>query len=77
MNAIGPFKEEIFKLPEEFHQKMQLVWKQKFEQLFKLLGLENTRHFVDKYILPVTPLPRIEDFLGSDYQKEDVSDLAD
>lgn len=76
-NAIGPFKEEIFKLPEEFHQKMQLVWKQKFEQLFKLLGLENTRQFVDRYILPVTPLPRIEDFLGSDYQKEDVSDLAD
>ena len=76
-NAIGPFKEEIFKLPEEFHQKMQLVWKQKFEQLFKLLGLENTRQYVDKYILPVTPLPRIEDFLGSDYQKEDVSDLAD
>jgi len=76
-NAIGPFKEEIIKLPEEFHKKMRSIWKQKFEVLFKLLGIEGTRNNVDKYIPPVAPLIRIEDFLGSDYQKEDVSDLAD
>jgi len=76
-NAIGPFKEEIIKLPEEFHMKMRSLWKQKFEVLFKLLGLEGTRHFVEKYIPPVALPPRIEDFMGSDYQKEDVSDLAD
>ena len=76
-NAIGPFKNEIFNLPEEFHKKMRSIWKEKFEVLFKLLGLEGTRNLVDKYIPPVAPLPRIEDFMGSDFQKEDVSDLAD
>jgi fructose/tagatose bisphosphate aldolase len=76
-NAIGPFKEEIFSLPLEFHEEMQAAWKEKFEVLFKLLCLEGTKNLVDEYIPPVTVLPRIEDFLGSDYQKEDVSDLAD
>lgn len=76
-NAIGPFKEEIFNLPLEFHEEMQAAWKEKFEVLFKLLCLEGTKNLVDEYIPPVTVLPRIEDFLGSDYQKEDVSDLAD
>jgi len=76
-NAIGPFKEEIFNLPLEFHEEMQSAWKEKFEVLFKLLCIEGTKNLVDKYIPPVTVLPRIEDFLGSDYQKEDVSDLAD
>lgn len=76
-NAIGPFKEEIIQLPEEFHMKMRSIWNQKFEVLFKLLGLEGTKHLVDKYITPVAVLPRIEDFMGSDFLKEDVSDLAD
>ena len=76
-NAIGPFKEEIIKLPEEFHEKMRSVWEEKFKVLFKSLGLEGTRHFVDKYIHPVVAPAQLEDFLGSEYMKEDVSDLAD
>lgn len=76
-NAIGPFKEEIFKLPEEFHKKMRSIWKEKFEILFKSLGIEGTRQITEKYISAFSPQPRFEDFLGSDHQKEDVSDLAD
>ncbi len=76
-NSIGPFKEELIKLPEEFHEIMLTVWKEKFEVLFKLLGLEGTRQFVDKYIHPIVAPAQIEDFLGSEYKKEDVSDLAD
>jgi fructose/tagatose bisphosphate aldolase len=76
-NAIGPFKEEIIKFPEEFHEKMRSVWKEKFEVLFKLLGLEGNRHLVDKFVRPVFVKPRIEDFMGSEFKKEDVSDLAD
>ncbi|MFH2038923.1 MAG: class II fructose-bisphosphate aldolase [Chloroflexota bacterium] len=76
-NAIGPFKEEIIKLPKEFHEKMRSAWEEKFVVLFKLLGLEGTRHFVDRYIHPVVKLSRLEDFLGSEYKKEDVGDLAD
>lgn len=76
-NAIGPFKEEIIKLPKDFHKNMRANWQEKFEVLFKLLGLEGTRHFIDKYIPPVSPLLRIEDFMGSDFKIEDVSDLAD
>lgn len=76
-NAIGPFKEEILKLPEEFHIKMRTIWKEKFEIIFKLLGLEGTRQIIEKHIHPVFVKINVGDFLGSDYKKEDVGDLAD
>lgn len=76
-NAIGHFKTEILDLPEEFHKEMQRLWKEKFMNLFKLLGLQGTRQLVEKYIPPVMQLPRLEDFLGSENLVENVSDLAD
>jgi fructose/tagatose bisphosphate aldolase len=76
-NAIGPFKEEIYKLPTEFHEKMKTVWQEKFYDLFRLLGLEDTKFLVDKYIPAVSVEFQVEDFLGKEYKKEDVSDLAD
>jgi hypothetical protein len=76
-NAIGPFKKEIDDLPDEFHSKMTHAWKEKFLVLFKLLGLQETRLLVEKNINPVMVSPRIEDFLGTDYSVENVSDLAD
>jgi fructose/tagatose bisphosphate aldolase len=76
-NGLGPFKSEIISLPMQFHREMQLVWKEKFMTLFKLLGIEGTRSVVEKYISPKLVQPRIEDFLGSGYQEEYVSDLAD
>lgn len=76
-NAIGPFKSEIFDLPNEFHMGMQKLWKEKFLILFKLLGLQGTKLLVDKYITPVMVSPQIEDYLGSENLAENVSDLAD
>jgi len=76
-NAIGPFKKDIVSLPIEFHEEMQSVWKDNFLTLFKLFKLDGTKTVIDRYIHPVLVKPMTEDYLGSDFQKEDVSDLAD
>jgi len=76
-NAIGPFKEETINLPLEFHSEMQSFWKEKFLILFKLLGLQETKSLVEKYISPNRVIPRLEDYLGSANGDENVSDLAD
>lgn len=76
-NALGPFKKEIYDLPESFHYAMQSLWKEKFLDLFKQLGLEGTRPIVEKYIHQEKISPRLEDFLGGDYLAENLSDLAD
>lgn len=76
-NGIGPFKVDIYQLPEKFHEEIRKIWKDKFTSLFIMLGLEGSRNLVEKYVKPVVVSPKIEDFLGSDYVKEDVSDLAD
>lgn len=76
-NAIAPFKDEIFNLPADFHAAMTTAWREKFASLFSLLGLRGTRKVVAEVIKPTLVSPRLEDYLGSDYKKEDVSDLAD
>jgi fructose/tagatose bisphosphate aldolase len=76
-NAIGPFKKDIVNLPMNFHKEMQQIWYGKFVTLFRLLGLEGSKHLVDKYISAYSVQPRIEDFLGSGYKTENVNDLAD
>lgn len=76
-NAIGSFKKEIDDLQDDFHKKMTQAWNEKFMVLFELLGLRDTRPMVEKYIHPILVTPRVEDFLGTDYSAENVSDLAD
>jgi len=76
-NAIGPFKNEIFQMPVAFHDAITSAWREKFASLFELLGLAGSRKIVAQVITPRIIQAKIEDFLGSDYKKEDVSDLAD
>jgi fructose/tagatose bisphosphate aldolase len=75
--ALGPFKKEIYALPNSFKEKIGSIWEAKFSNLFHLLGLENTRDYVEKFVSPVPVPPRLSDYLGGEADAEDVSDLAD
>ena len=76
-NAIGPFKKEIYLLDENFKSQMEYLWYMKFKYLFQSLNIQGTKDLVDELIPKFTISPKLEDYLGTVVEQEDVSDLAD
>lgn len=76
-NAIGPFKAQIWALPESFKAEIGQVWESQFSLLFDALCLKGTRKYVDAQIHPVIIQPNFKAYLGEASNIEDVSDLAD
>jgi len=76
-NVIGPFKHQTWHLPVETRKDIQDAWEFQFTKLFKQLGLEDTRRFVDHTIKPVSIAPDLHFYLGEVVEAENVTDLAD
>ena len=76
-NAIGPFKAQIWALPESFKEEMGQIWESQFSRLFEALCLKGTRKYVDAHIHPVIIHLNYKAYLGEASGIEDVSDLAD
>lgn len=76
-SVIGPFKKQSWGLPEEVKQEIGKAWEEQFLKLFRLLGLKDTRQYVEKHIQRVDVAPVLKDYLGDEATAEDVSDLAD
>jgi fructose/tagatose bisphosphate aldolase len=75
--AVGPFKEATWNMPGELRQEIFNAWEKQFETLFTLLGVKDTRNYVDQTVTPVIVNPKIGFYLGETKAEEDVSDLAD
>ena len=75
--AVGPFKKEIYLLDEDFKSHMEYLLYMKFKDLFQSLNIQGTKEMVDELISKFSPPPKLEDYLGSMVEQEDVSDLAD
>jgi fructose/tagatose bisphosphate aldolase len=76
-NVIGPFKSQSWKLDNKDLEIITKAWETQFIKLFNLLGLKDTRKWVEKYIKPEKISPKLSDFTG-DFRKDgDTSDLAD
>ena len=75
--ALGPFKKEIWALPEDVKEAVYQDWDAQFARLFRQLRIGETRAIVDRTIRVVKILPRLEDYIDADMAGEDVSDLAD
>ena len=75
--AIGPFKEQLYSLPETEKEKLSAAWEKKFSKLFDLLGVAGTRKYVEQFIQPVMIQPALADYVQVEVSAEDVSDLAD
>ena len=76
-SVIGPFKKQSWGLPSAVREEIGRAWEEQFLKLFRLLGLKDTRQYVDKYVQRVDICPDIKDYLGEEAAAEDVSDLAD
>jgi fructose-bisphosphate aldolase, class II len=57
--ALGPFKRELWTLPEDSREQVASNLRSKFGQLFDELGVSGTRELVDRYVqAPDLPRPR-------------------
>jgi fructose/tagatose bisphosphate aldolase len=75
--ALGVFKKKIWNVSEEKLNEIYQAWENQFRDLFKRLGLPDTRKFVDETIQLVKVQPNLEDYMLGGVEAEDTSDLAD
>ena len=76
-NAIGPFKAKSYALSEAAKAKLGSAWEAQFDKLFNLLGMKDTKQYVEKYIPNVKVAPVLAHYVKEDVAAEDVSDLSD
>jgi len=75
--VIGAFKAQTWDLPADKMDEICSAWEAQFGKLFELLGLTNTRNFIEQTITPVLIAPELDYYLKLEADEEDVSDLAD
>ncbi len=76
-NVIGPFKAQSWKLSEVDKKPIIQAWETQFTKLFTLLGISDTKRYVQKYIEPVRISIRSEDFIKGKKTDKETKDLAD
>ncbi len=76
-NAIGSFKAKMYELSQTQKDKLSLAWEDQFEKLFKLLGMKDTRQYIEKFVKPVKIAPSMKFYLGEAAAENMADDLAD
>jgi fructose/tagatose bisphosphate aldolase len=76
-NAVGPFKAQSYALSEDAKAKLAEAWGAQFDTLFKLLGLQDTRQYVEQFVKPVKVAPDLKFYLGEHVAEELADDLSD
>jgi hypothetical protein len=76
-NAIGAFKRQMFALPEVQRGHVSAAWEAQFGKLFDLLGMKDTRRYVDEFIHPVAVTPTLDYYLGTGPAAAGADDLQD
>lgn len=75
-NSVGPFKAQAYALGPEVQEQLTSAWQAQFDRLFELLGVRDTRQYVERFVHPVRIAPVLSAYV-QDVAAEDVSDLAD
>ena len=75
--AIGPYKKQMWHLPEEERAKVRQALGERFELLFTRLGVLNTKDAVTKFVNTPEQHRQQQDFGAAAMVAEDVSGLAD
>lgn len=75
--AIGPFKPQMWGLPDAIRAGFREAWAQQMGFLFEQLNIAGTRALVGKHVSAPARMLKREDFLGVDASAEDVEGLAD
>jgi fructose-bisphosphate aldolase class II len=75
--ALGVFKKAIWSMTPDQIEKVNAAWTVQFRDLFDRLGMADTRPHVDQHIRPTHVPAKLSDYLQSETEAEDTSDLAD
>ncbi len=75
--GLGPFKADLWNLPEDARVALRAGLEEKFGFLFDQLQVGNTLELVKKYVPPVEVKKGLKDFGLEKSGEEDVSDLSD
>jgi fructose/tagatose bisphosphate aldolase len=75
--GLGPFKADLWNLPEDIRAALRASLEAKFGFLFDQLQVGNTLELVKKYVPPVEVKKGLKDFGLKKGGEEDVSDLSD
>jgi len=75
--AVGPFKAQMWNLPEEQRAVICAAWEAQFYFLFEQLNIKDTRALVDQHIKPVAIHKTLADYGAAQKEAEDVTGLAD
>jgi fructose/tagatose bisphosphate aldolase len=75
--GLGPFKAELWGLPEEVRSPIRTSLAEKFGFLFDQLSVENTLELARRYAPYVEIHKNLTDYEGEDAVDEDTSELAD
>jgi len=76
-NALGAFKPQMYALPASEMDKLTAAWQAQFEKLFNLLGVKDTRQYVEKTVKSVTVAPDMKFYLGKEVSEAVADDLQD
>jgi fructose/tagatose bisphosphate aldolase len=76
-NAVGPFKRQMYALAPADRQRISNAWETQFGRLFELLGVENTRQYVDAHVHPVPVAVQADSYLSSEAALAHADDLQD
>ena len=75
--AIGPFKQQVWMLPEDQRQAIGAAWEKQFQFLFTQLNIVNTYQLALKTVEPVAIHKTLADYGVVDKEAEDVTGLSD
>ncbi|HEY71322.1 MAG TPA: aldolase [Anaerolineae bacterium] len=75
--ALGPFKNQLWDLPEGLRQEIETSWEKQFRILFERLNIQATQDEVERHIKPVAAAPILSDYVKGMQASDDVDDLAD
>jgi fructose/tagatose bisphosphate aldolase len=76
-NAIGSFKAKMYALSQAQKDTLSHAWEAQFEKLFALLGMKDTRQYIEKYVKPARIAPDKKFYLGEVADEATADDLAD
>jgi len=75
--GLGPFKADLWGLPEEVRAAIRKTLEEKFGFLFDQLQAGDTQDLVRRHVPPVKIKKTLADFGLGKAKEEDVSDLSD
>ena len=76
-NTIGVFKEKSWNLSFEQKSPILTAWENQFTKLFTLLGVKETKKYIDQWIPKTKIEPNLSDYIENTAIVGDTKDLAD